>query len=161
MGKYDVDFDDYEEKEGSGYDGDEPKKGIYDGKLVSLREHESSGGNEGLEWVFEITEEPYAGWRGWSYSNMDSAKWKTQQYVKAIQGGEEKKMALKPAEAGGDGSASQTVKKAKPVRLRIVNEKYEDERKARIRMVLPTEGKGKSKGKSKNSFEDSPFPEDD
>lgn len=144
MGKWDVDFDDYEEREGAGYDGDEPKKGIYDGRLHSLAEHTSGSGNEGLEWIFEITEEPYAGWRGWVYSNLESSKWKTQQIVKAISGGSEKKMALRPADEKKEGPSSQTVKKAKPVRLRITRETYEGDPKARIRMVLPAEGKGKN-----------------
>lgn len=158
MGKYDVDFDDYEEKEGSGYDGEEPKKGIYDGKLVSLKEHTSGSGNEGLEWIWEITEEPYAGWRGWAYSNMDTAKWKTQQFVKAINGGTEKGMSLKPADEDGDGKTSATIKKAKPVRLRIVQEKYEDEKKARIRTVMAADSSTK---KSKSGSEaDDPFDED-
>lgn len=159
MGKYDVDTSDYDEsKDSGGYDGDEPRKGIYDGKLVSLKEHTSGGGNEGLEWIFEITEEPYAGWRGWTYSNMDSAKWKTEQMVHAIQGGKKGKMALKPADEDGDGKTSGTVKKAKPVRIRIVSEKYEDEKKARIRTVLPMESKTKSKN---GSEDDDPFGDDD
>lgn len=154
MGKYDVDFDDYEEKSGSGYDGDVPKKGLYDGALVSLREHTSSAGNEGLEWIFEITEEPYIGWRGWVYTNMDTAKWKTQQITKAINGGAEKKTSLDPSPAGEDGTENKTVKKAKKVRLRIGTEKYEDEPRAKIRSVFPSEDGG---GKKKKKSEEDPF----
>lgn len=152
--KYDVGFDDYEEREGSGYDGDEPKKGTYEGKLVSLREHTTS--DTALEWQFEITEEPYVGWRGWTYSDMENAKWKTQQYVKAITGGKEENFSLKPVEAGGTGSESATVAKAKPVLIRIRREMYDDEPKARIQRIMPMEGATEKKGKKKKKDED-PF----
>jgi hypothetical protein len=145
-GKHEVDFDDYEEKEGSGYDGDQPLKGTFDGTLISLKEHTSGEGNEGYEWVFEITEEPFAGWRGWVYSNMDSSKWKTQQIVKAIQGGSETKMVLDPTDEGTD---SKTVKKAKAVRLRMRKEKYEGEDRGKIARVMTSEGGGKKKKKGK------------
>lgn len=153
--KYEVGFDDYEERSGSGYEGDEPKKGIYDGKLIALAEHESANGNEGLEWIFEITEEPYAGWRGWLYSNMDSALWKTQQITKAITGGKEENFVLQPAEDKKEGTESPTVKKAKPVRLAIRREKNpDDESVGRIRQVLPSEKASKKKKEKKG---DDPF----
>lgn len=140
MAKWDVDYDDYEEKEGSGYDGEQPRNGIYPGRLVSLKEHESGNSDTSLEWVFEITEGDYEGWRGWSYSNLDGSKWKTQQYLKAINGGVEKKTSVDPSKHAA------IVKKAKPVRLRIKGEKYEGERRARIGSVLPGEASSK-KGK--------------
>lgn len=160
MGKWDVDFDDYEERTG-GYNGDEPKNGIYDGKLVALAEHTTS--DDALVWIWEITEEPYAGWRGWQYTNMSSAKWKTQQFTKAISGGDEKPMRLDPADDVKDGGDSKTVKKALPVRIRIKQEPYEGEQRARIRTVLPNEDaavkKGKKKGKSADA--DDPYGDDD
>lgn len=152
--KHVVDFDDYEEKEGSGYDGEQPLKGTFDGMLVSLKEHTSGEGNEGYEWIFEITEEPYAGWRGWVYSNMDSAKWKTQQIVKAINGGAETKTVLDPTE---DGTDSKTVKKAKAVRLRMRKEKYDGEDRAKIARVMVNESGGSTKKKGKKEKSDDPF----
>lgn len=132
-----VDFDDYEERDSVGYNGEEPKRGIYDGKLVSFKEHTSSAGNEGLEFIFEITEGEYAGWRGWVYGNMDSAKWKIQQIATAINSGSKKKVKLIPAGEDEDGRESKTVKKASPVRLVIRTEKYEGEPRGRIRTILP------------------------
>lgn len=152
--KHEVDFDEYEEKEG-GYDGEQPLKGTFDGKLISLKEHESASG-DGYEWIFEITEEPYAGWRGWVYSNMDASKWKTQQITKAINGGAEVKTTLDPIDSDGDGSKSKTVKKASPVRLRMKKEKYDGEDKARIARVMPNEDAPKSK-KKKEKKGDDPF----
>lgn len=135
-----VDFDDYDEDRASaGYNGDEPRKGIYTGRLHSFKEHTSSAGNDGLEWIFEITEGEFAGWRGWVYSNMEAAKWKTQQIATAINAGSKKKVKLMPAEEDGDGTASKTVSKAKKVRLVIRTEKYEGEPRGRIRTILPLE----------------------
>lgn len=156
MGKWDVDFDDYEEKEQSGYDGEVPKKGTYTGELVSLGEHTSGAGNEGLEWIFEITEGDYKGWRGWVYSNMDSAKWKTQQIVKAISGGAEKAVKLDPGTDQDSKTSNKTVKKAKKVRLRLGRETYDDEPRAKIRTVMPMDGESGGGGKKKKKGDD-PF----
>lgn len=161
MGKYDVDFDDYQERTG-GYDGEEPKKGIYPAKLVSLNEHTSGAGNESLQWVYEITEGDYKGWRGWVYSNMDSAKWKTQEMVMAISGGAKKAVSLDPGPSGDRdaGQNNKTVKKAKPVRLRVISEQYEGEPKARVRNVLPADASTSSDEdgeKKKKKKGDDPF----
>lgn len=153
---YDVDFDDYDEKEGSSYDGPLPKKGTYPAALVSFAEHTSSGGNDGLVWIFDITEGDYKGWRGWVYSNMDTAKWKTQQITKAIQGGEEKKLTLRPAAKESEGADSPTVKIAKPVKIGIRRETYEDEPRAKIRVVLPSVDGGKKSKKGKKKKADEP-----
>jgi len=154
--KYEVDTSEYDEtKDSVGYDGDEPKKGIYDGKLVSLKEHTSGAGNEGLEWIFEISKGPYKGWRGWVYSNMDTAKWKTEQTTLAIQGGKKGRLVLQPADEDGDGKESPTIKKAKPVRLAVRREQYEGEPKAKIRTVLPLE-----KASSTSDDDDDPFADD-
>lgn len=155
MGKWDVDYDDYEEKEGTGYDGPVPKRGIYTGSLISLAEHTSS--DSSLEWIFEITEGDFKGWRGWVYSDMDNAKWKTQQIGKAIQGGKEEKIKLAPAKEKNKGSESKTVKAAKPVRLQLARETYEDEPRAKIRRVLPMDIEGKAAKKAKKKKSDDPY----
>lgn len=157
---YEVDYEGYEEKAGSGYDGPVPKRGIYNGALIGLFEHTSS--DTSLGWIFEITEGDYKGWRGWSYSDMDNAKWKTQQTTKAINGGSEDKFTLQPAEDQASAESSPTVKKAKPVRLQLARETYEDEPRAKIRRVLPMEdGDGGKKGKGekgkKKKKGDDPF----
>lgn len=155
MGKYDVDFEDYDSSKSGGYSGDEPKNGIYDGVLVSCREHTTT--DDALEWQFDITEGDYKGWRGWVYSNMSSTKWRTQEIVAAIQG-EESKMSLDPAGEGEDGTKTKVVKKALPVRLRIKGENYEGERRAKIRNVLPhPEASEKKVSKKKKKKGDDPF----
>lgn len=155
-GKWDVGFDGYEER--AGYNGPEPKPGIYEAKLHSLEEHDSQNSETSLHWIFEITEDgEYAGWRGHAYTNLDedSALWKTQQYVKAIQGGSETPMNLDPSKHEA------IVKKATPVLIRTKFEKYEGEDKARIRVVLPVEdgdaapaSKGKGKKGKKEPWQD-------
>jgi hypothetical protein len=154
--KWDVDFDDYEEREGGFYAGEEPKKGLYEGKLVVLEEHTTS--DDALHFVFEITEEPYAGWRGHLYSNMSSAKWKTQQIAKAIQGGEERKIVLDPDKS------DRVIAKAKPVMLLIRQEKYQDEMRGRIARVMATEAtsvKGKKKSEPWDDSDDDDNDDDD
>lgn len=147
MGKWDVDFDDYEERDGSSYDGDPPKPGIYDAKLVEFDEHDGSA-DTSMKFIFEITEEPYEGWRGWVYSDLANAKWKTQMIVKAIQGGDQKKMRLDPA------NKATIVKKAKPVRVRVRKDTYEGEYRPKISVVLPAKGNESSKSKNDDPWDD-------
>lgn len=154
MGKYDVDFDDYEEKEG-GYDGPVPKRGTYPARLVSCKEHTSS--DTAIEWIFEITEGDFKGWRGWLYSDMENAKWKTQQIVKALNGGKESKFTVDPVENSEDGTKSKTVKKAMPVKIRTRMEKYEEEDRAKIRTVMPDGDAAEKKSSKKKKKGDDPF----
>jgi hypothetical protein len=148
MGKWDVDFDDYEEKEG-GYSGEPPKPGMYEGKLVELAEHTTS--DDALKWVFEITEEgDFTGWRGWVYSNMSTAKWKTQQIAKALQGGAEKKISVDPDKA------DKILKAAKPVVLVVRKDTYDGEYAPKIGRILPSKDVASGKGKKgkKDPWED-------
>lgn len=147
MTKYEVDFDDFEDR--AGYSGDQPKPGVYPADLVSFKGHTSAGGNEGFEWIFEVNGGPYQGWRGWVYSNLDAAKWKTQQILKAIQGGTEKKAVLDTSEKG----AARLVKVAKPVKVRTVMEQYQEENRAKIRVVMADDGP-KSKGRTEEDDSD-------
>jgi hypothetical protein len=111
-----VDFDDYEEGY-EVYDGDAPPTGFHTFELVSYDQHTSQAGNEGLKWVFRLTEEPWEGWTRTVYSNLDpqSTKWKTQEIVKAIQGGKEAALKL----GFSDAAKAALLKKAKPVRARV------------------------------------------
>lgn len=151
MGKFKKNYDNVERKEaGEGYSGDVPKPGIYNLALVSCKEHTSGAGNEGTEWVFEITDEPYAGWRGWVYSNDEGAAWKELQILEAIG-------ILKPGETEVNSTHEQILKKASNCRGRIKNETYEDEKKGKITTLLPQkDGEGGSKKKDKKKKDD-PF----
>jgi hypothetical protein len=161
MGKWDVDYDDYEERSG-GYDGEKPKPGVYEGFLQHFEKHDSS--ETSLHWVFEIDEEDsdYTGWRGHLYSDMENAKWKTQQIAKAIQGGEEKKISVDPEKA------EKIIKAAKRVKIVVRKGEYDGEYQPRIGRVLALEettskgkgGKAAKGGKAKKGSKD-PWAEGD
>jgi len=144
-----LDFDGFDpDKQGSGYEGEQPKRGTYEGVLIAFNRHTSQGGNAGYRWIFHIDDDgPYDGWRGYVYSNMDAAKWKTQQIVYALTGSD-KGVKLEPAEEGEDGTEAPLVKSASRVKLQVGREKNPEteESMGKIRSVLPLEG-GKKKGK--------------
>lgn len=161
MSKHEIDFDDYEEK-GGGYTGKTPKNGVYDAKVSTLEWRDSK---EDWAWTFDITDGPFTGWRGWVYTNETTSRWKLQQVLKAIQGGDEKAMTLDDSEKG----CAATVRKAGPVRIQLRGEEYNDEQKAKIVRVLADDGesktpdsdgedkKKKKKKKDKGGGDDPPF----
>ncbi len=154
MGKFEHDGSDVDQTKG-GYNGDSPKPGTYNGKLVICEDHTSQAGAEGTHWVFEITDEPYTGWRGHLYTNDEGALWKQDQVLHAIG-------AIEP---GGtyNGTHEKLVKSAAPVRMRLKNETYEGEARAKLQTVSPggeaSSGTSKKKGKKgkKSSEEEPPF----
>lgn len=117
-------FDDVERKDF--YEGEQPKPGLYPGKLVSVEQHTTS--DDSIHWVFDITSGQFKGWRGHLYSNMSSAKFKTEQCL----------VGLGVIEEGGtiNHTFDQIMKKAKPCRLRTVFEEYNDEQRAKISRVM-------------------------
>lgn len=142
------------------YNGDEPKPGIYDFHLKSVKEH-TGGDSDGekLVWMFVCDSEPYVGWAGWTYTNDSTAAWKEVQIFEALG-------LLAEGETEVDLTHEQIVAKGGPVRIKLGNEKYEGENKARIRTVMPPRegqekpssagGKGK-KGKGKKGKDSNPF----
>jgi hypothetical protein len=138
------------------YAGDVPKPGIYDFKLARVSEH-TGGTAEGekSEWVFECTEEPYKGWRGYVYTNDSSTAWKEVQVLEALG-------ILGSGEDDLDETYESIMKKAGPVRCRVKNETYEEEKRGRITTVMappdgaaPKSAKAKKDGKKKKG--DTPF----
>lgn len=155
MGKFKRDYSDVDIKEGGGYSGDVPKPGMYDGVLVSCSEHTSGAGNEGTEWVFEITEEPYAGWRGWVYSNDEGAAWKEVQILMALG-------IISDKDDPINTTHEKIMKDGGPVRLKVKNETYEEEKRGRITAIMaPPEGATKTKKakkkKDKGGDDETPF----
>lgn len=120
-------FDDTEYKESSGgYDGPPPPVGLYPGKLTSVGQHTTS--DDSIVWTFDITEGKYQGWRGWIYTNMSSAKWKTQDIL----------VALGLIEPNGEINQTyeQIMQEAQPVRLRVIAEEYGGDLVPKLRTVL-------------------------
>ena len=158
MGKFKRDYGEVERREFEGYDGEAPTPGIYDAKLVSSKEHTSSAGNEGTEWIFEITgkdgdESPFTGWRGYVYTNDNSAAWKEVQILEAVK-------ILAPGKDSVSTTHEKIVEKAKPCRIKVSNETYEGERKGKIKTILPAK-EASTKAKSRKAADDDDDDDDD
>lgn len=149
MGKFDRDYSDVERKEaGEGYSGETPKPGIYNAVLSSVGDHTTS--DTATVWTFDITDEPFDGWRGWVYTNAEGAAWKEMQILEATGLLVEGKTTFK-------GTHESIMKKAGPVRVRVKNETYEGEKRAKITTILPPAGGGGKKGKGKKNKDEDPF----
>lgn len=153
MGKFNRNYSDVERREGGdGYNGDVPTPGIYDAILTSCKDHTSAAGNDGVEWIFEITEEPFAGWHGWVYTNDDSAAWKEVQILEAVG-------IMEPGDDNLKTTHEKIVKDAGACRVKVKNETYEGEKRGKITVILPPkEGGSKKKGgKKKGKKDEDPF----
>jgi hypothetical protein len=152
VGSFKRNYGDVERREaGEGYAGDPPKPGIYEARLVSCKEHLSTAGNEGTEWVFEVTEEPYAGWRGWVYTNDSTAAWKEVQILEAVG-------ILAPGKDDLNTTHEKILAKAKPCRVKVKNETYEGEKKGKVTVILPPKADSKAKGSDDDDdSDDDPF----
>lgn len=147
MGKMKRDYGDVERKEaGEGYTGEVPKPGIYNAVLSSVGDHTTS--DTATVWTFDVTDEPFEGWRGWVYTNAEGAAWKEIQILEAIG-------ILKPGQNNLDATHESIMKKAGACRVKVKNEVYNDEKRAKITTILPPlDGKGK---KSKKNKDEDPF----
>ena len=155
MGKFKRNYADVDRSEKEVYSGDEPTPGIYDFVLSTVGEH-TGGDAEGEKtvWTFDCTQEPFAGWRGWVYTNDSTTAWKEVQILEALG-------LMDKDETSIDLTHEQILKKAGPVRCKVTNEKYEGATKGRIKTVLPPrDGQAKpskSGGKAKKKKGDGPF----
>lgn len=160
MGKVKRNYKDVDRSERQQYSGEVPKPGIYDFYLKSVEDHEGgeSDGNK-LVWMFECTQEPYVGFAAWVYTNDTTTAWKEVQVLEATG-------LLAPGETELDLTHEQMVKKAGPVRCKIINETYEDEKRGKIKTVLPprdgqekpsSKGGSASKSGKKGKKDKSPF----
>lgn len=146
-------YKDEEYKPGGGiYDGPAPTPGMHPVKLVSVEEHTSAEGNDGVKWTLDICEGKFTGWRGYVYTNDDTALWKEQEMLVALG-------VIKP-----NGSIDMTfdaiVKKAKPCRARIKNEMYDGEARGKIATLIPADAAGpatKGKGRADEPEDDAEF----
>lgn len=135
----DVTFDDYEPPRAE-YMGEEPRKGVYRFKLANVARHTSGEGNESIRWIFECADEPYTGWAGFMYTGLPgSESWfRTQNNVRALQGGAEKAVKLNLDDP------SKFIKAAKVVLGKVVMEEYNGDLRAKLRTVVPDDGTVKS-----------------
>lgn len=124
-----VDLNDYEPGFET-YDGDDPRPGFYSFECVNVMEHESQGGALGFKWIFVLRDNPlYEGWSRFVYSNMDTTKWKTEELIFALRGGNAAK-GTKAAKVSLDPSNERSVKAflktAKLVRGRVQRRRDSD-----------------------------------
>lgn len=157
-----VDFDDYE-GDGNVYMGDDPRPGVYGFELVKVERHVAqSSGNKGIKWTFACTDPSYEGWFGFMYSdtNPEGSKWKTQQILKAVQGGQEKPVKLDLAKP------EKFIASCQPVVGRVVADAYEDDAgevqsRAKLNRVV-AESAAPKRGKAKDEeTEDDEYYEDE
>lgn len=149
MGSFNRDYSDVERKEvGEGYTGDVPKPGIYNAVLSSVGDHTTS--DTATVWTFDLTDEPYEGWRGWVYTNAEGAAWKELQILEALG-------LLAPGEDKFKGTHESVMKKAGPCRVKIKNETYEEEKRGKITTILPPKDGAKAKKSKKDKGGDDPF----
>lgn len=151
MGSFKRDYSNVEKRDTpDAYAGDVPKPGIYDAVLTSCKDHTSGAGNEGTEWIFEISEGPYKGWPGWVYTNAEAAAWKEVQILEATG-------LMKDGDTQVDLTHEKIVKKAGPVRIKVRNEVYDEQKRGKITTIMaPPGGSTASKGKKEKAVDD-PF----
>lgn len=128
MGKFKHDGSSVDLTKG-GYQGEQPKPAIYPAELVICEEHTTGEGNDATHWVFEISEGPYRGWRGHVFTNDEGALWKQDQILVAL--------GLQRPGGSYSGTHEGIVKKGGPVKIRTIQEEYNDEKRAKIRTIMP------------------------
>jgi len=113
------------------YDGDDPRPGFYTFQLVQAGAHTSQAGAEGFKWVFALRDSvDYEGWVRTVYSNLDSTKWKTEEILMALRGGNAvkgTKAAKVRLDMNDEDSVERFIKQAKLVRGRVQRDRDSDD----------------------------------
>jgi hypothetical protein len=114
VAKFEVEFEDYEGSQYEEYQGEDPRPGWYTAETVRLRDAD----DQLVAFLQIVDHEDYAGWtRGWYMGEKGSSTyWKAQDYMKAVQGGAEKPIALDPEK---EASVAAFLKKAKRVKIQV------------------------------------------
>jgi hypothetical protein len=164
-GRLNRDYDGEEYREpGEGYQGEQPTKGLYNCKLVSINDHTKQGEDEAssVRWGFELLEgsenkngDDVSGWRDYLYTN-ENTLWREQQMLVATG-------VIKP---GGKLNLTYDaiLKKAKPCTVRVGVESYvpedgEPEWRGRMQAFLPLR-EGSAAKKSRRPKDDDEPAED-
>lgn len=157
MAKRTISFKDYEEPTWEEYTGEDPPIGKwFPGKAVRAKYLEE---DDQVQIIFEITEGDYAGWGRGLYLPLDpsdSVYWKTQQTIKALQGGVAKDVAV---DFENQKSLDLWLSKMKPVKMKI-GEYKERVRVDKVAPLLEAVPAKKATG-SKAAPAPEPEPEDD
>lgn len=111
---------------------DAPPPGLYRAKLTECNQTKSNAGNDMLECVYELTRGDYKGSKVWDYIVLGVEGFperKLRQFLEAVEqisGSKNAKGSFDPDEFEDS-----------EVQLRLKNETYEDEPRARVAAVLP------------------------
>lgn len=128
-GVIEIDLNNVEVREA--YDGDDPRPGFYTFELVNAGQHTSQAGAEGFKWVFSLRDDiNYEGWTRTVYSNLDTTKWKTDEIMLALAGGNAvkgTKAAKVRLDMSDEDSVARYIKKAKLVRGRVQRDRDSDD----------------------------------
>lgn len=129
-----IDFDDYDGDKYESYTGDDPRPGWYTFELQTVAWYGED--KDTLRWILVIADGPYAGWPGMVFGNMDTTKWKNQEMARAIQGGQEKKLAV---DFDSPKEVAALVKRAKRVRGKVAmnTNPATQETRLQLRKVAP------------------------
>jgi hypothetical protein len=165
-GVIDIDLNKVEVREA--YDGEDPRPGFYTFECVTAGTHTSQGGAEGFKWVFVLKDHPeYEGWTRTIYSNLESTKWKTEEILLALKGGNAVK-GTKAAKVSLDMSSAESVKaflkKAKLIRGRVSRERDSDDDDPSYgigKIIALDEAKQAARASAKAALEDDDEDEDE
>lgn len=128
-GVIEIDLNNVEVREA--YDGDDPRPGFYTFELVNAGTHTSQAGAEGFKWIFSLRDDVnYEGWTRTVYSNLDTTKWKTDEIMLALAGGNAvkgTKAAKVRLDMSDEDSVAKYIKKAKLVRGRVQRDRDSDD----------------------------------
>jgi hypothetical protein len=115
MAKFTIGFEDYEEPTWEEYTGPDPKVGTWHTAALKKVQHKSD--DEALLFIFEIDEGDFQGWgRGVFAPYAGERKWKAQQVLRAVQGGQTKAVTL---DWDNEKAVETWAKKQKRVKIKI------------------------------------------
>lgn len=136
----DIDFEGYEPPRAD-YMGEDPRPGVYRFALRGVSRHTSdNSGNDSIRWIFICEDEPYAGWAAFVYTGLPDSDnfFRTQHIVRALQGGNTKKVQLNLDDP------EKFLAACKVVLGRVKGEEYNGEIRGKLTTVAPDDGSVKS-----------------
>jgi hypothetical protein len=158
VAKVTIGFDDYEGQQYDEYQGDDPAPGKWFDAEVVRAKWDDNDGDPQIVFYTQIVDHPdFAGWtRGWYADIEGDRKWKSQEMLRALQGGAEKAVTL---DWENERAVENFLKKAS--RIRIMTGEYND--RINIRKVRPllNNAVGAKKASKAAAPAPAPEPEDD
>jgi hypothetical protein len=157
VAKRTIGFDDYEGDQYDEYTGEDPRIGSwYTGEVVKGKYDEDK---DQMIWFIKLVDHPdYEGWVKGFYAPFDGGgKFKSQDFARAIQGGQKKPLSFDPEV---EAQIATIVKKAPRIKFRTgdYNDRVTIEK---VRALLEAVGSGKTTSTKAAAVEAAPDPNDD